>query len=106
MQQQQVDLFDAELGGALLEPVQGSVVAEVADPQLGLDEDLLAWHPGGADACADLTLVAVGGSGVDVPVAQAQGFGDCGGGLLGRSLEDAETDGRQRDVVVQGDGGG
>ena len=40
MQDQQVDLVDPELSGALLEAVQRLVVAVVADPDLGLQEDL------------------------------------------------------------------
>jgi hypothetical protein len=40
VQEQQVDHVDAELVCALVEGVQGGVVAVVADPDLGLDEDL------------------------------------------------------------------
>ena len=40
VQDQQVDLLDAELAGALVEAVQRFVVAVVADPDLGLQEDL------------------------------------------------------------------
>ena len=40
VQDQQVDLVDAELTGALLEAVQRLVVSVVADPDLGLQEDL------------------------------------------------------------------
>ena len=73
VQDQQVDLVDAELAGALLETVQRLVVAVVADPDLRLDEDLVAGEAGGLDGLADLALVAVGGGGVDVPVAGARG---------------------------------
>jgi hypothetical protein len=37
---QQVEPLDAELADALLERVQGGVGAVVADPDLGLDEDV------------------------------------------------------------------
>ena len=40
MQDQQVDPFDTELAGALVEAVQRLVVSVVADPDLGLQEDL------------------------------------------------------------------
>jgi hypothetical protein len=40
VQDQQIDLIDAELAGALLEGVQRLVVSVVADPDLGLQEDL------------------------------------------------------------------
>ena len=42
VQDQQVDLVDAELARALLEGVQRLVVSVVADPDLGLQEDLRA----------------------------------------------------------------
>ena len=48
VEDQQVDLVDAELAGALVEAVQGLVVAVVADPDLGLDEDLVAVDAGAA----------------------------------------------------------
>ena len=40
VQDQEVDLVDAELPGALLEAVQRLVVSVVADPDLGLQEDI------------------------------------------------------------------
>jgi hypothetical protein len=39
VQDQQVDLVDAELAGALVEGVQRLVISVVADPDLGLQED-------------------------------------------------------------------
>ena len=72
VQDQQVDLLDAELAGALVEGVQRLVVAVVADPDLRLDEDLVTAKAGVADRLADLALVAVGGGGVDVPVAESK----------------------------------
>jgi hypothetical protein len=83
---QQVELVDAELPGALLEGVQGGVVAVVADPDLGLNEDIVAVEARAADALADLALVAVGGGGVDMAVADPQRLGDRGGRLLGGRL--------------------
>jgi hypothetical protein len=44
MQEQQVDLVDAQLAGALVESAQRSVVAVVGDPELRLDEDLISSH--------------------------------------------------------------
>ena len=94
VQDQQVDLLDAELAGALSKACSVGVVAVVADPDLGLDEDLVAAQSGAADRLADLALVAVGGSGVDVAVAGLQRGSDSGDGLLGRGLEDAEPEDR------------
>ena len=73
VQDQQVDAVDAELAGALVERVEGFVVAVVADPHLGLDEHLVAVDAGAADGLADLALVGVGGGGVDVAVARRAG---------------------------------
>src|SRR4051794_22568051 len=122
MQDQQVELVDTDLPGALLEPVQRGVVAVVADPDLRLDEDLLARNPGATDAFADLTLIRVRGGSVDEPVAGCDGgfgrryrFGrwgcglgaGCEGGLhrryrFGRwTLKDAEAKGGQLDAIVQ-----
>jgi hypothetical protein len=61
VEDEQVDLVDAELAGALVEPVQGLVVAVVADPDLGFQEDLGAVDAGLGDGFADLSFVAVGG---------------------------------------------
>src|SRR3954452_9413963 len=101
MQDQQVELVDTDLPGALLEPVQRGIVAVVADPDLRLDEDLLARNPGATDAFAALGLIRVRGGSVDEPVA------GCDGGFdrryrFGRwTLKDAEAKGRQLDAIVQ-----
>jgi hypothetical protein len=68
VQDQEVDLFDAELCTALLEAVESLVVSVVADADLGLEEDLGAIQAGAADGLADLAFVAVGGRGVNQPV--------------------------------------
>lgn len=104
VQEQQVDPVDAELCGALLEAVQGLVVAVVADPDLRLDEDLVARHTGVAQCLADLTFVAIGGGSVDVPVAEVERGLDSGLGLVGRGLEDTEAEGGHLDAVVEGEG--
>ena len=101
VQDQQVDLLDAELASALVEAVQRLVVPVVADPDLGLDEDLGAVDAGLGDGLADLALVAVRGGGVDVPVAGRQRGLDGRTGLLGRGLEYAQADGGDLYAVVQ-----
>jgi hypothetical protein len=106
MQQQQVEFVDAELARALVERVQRGVVAVVADPDLRLEEHLVAGDARAADAFADLSLVGVGGGRVDMTVAEVEGFLDRGGRDVGRGLEDAEPDGGHRDAVVQLQGGG
>lgn len=104
MEDEQVDLFDAELAGALLKPVQRLVVAVVGDPDLRLDEDLGAVQPRGADRLADLALVAVGSGGVDVAVAGRQRGLNGGGGLFVRALKDAEAERGHGDAVGQSQG--
>jgi hypothetical protein len=81
--------------------VQRLVVAVVRDPHLRLDEDLGAVNPRRGDRLADLALVAIGGGGVDVPVAGFQCGADGVARLVGRRLEDAQADGRHLDVVVE-----
>lgn len=104
VEDEQVDLVDAELAGALLTAVECLVVAVVADPDLGLEKDLRPVQAGAVNGLADLAFVAVGGGGVDVAVPGAQGDGDGVSGLLGGSLEDAETECRHLDAVVEGYG--
>ena len=53
VEDEQVELIEAELAGALVERVQGCVVAVVADPHLGLDEDLVPVQAGTADRLTD-----------------------------------------------------
>jgi hypothetical protein len=103
------DLLDAELSGALLEPVQRLVVAVVGDPDLGLEEDVRSVEAPSANRVADLALVAVGGGGVDVAVPRVERCTDGVAGLVGRRLEDAEAESGQLDPVAEGhgrDGGG
>ena len=102
VEDEQVDLVDPELAGALVEGVQGGVVAVVADPDLSLDEDIRSCQAGAADGLADLALVGIGGSGVDVAVPRAQRGLDGVDRLLGRGLEDAEAECGHLDAVVQG----
>ena len=106
MQQIEVDVVDAQPAQAGVEADLRGVVAVVAHPQLGGDEDLVAGDAGAADALADLALVVVGGGRVDQPVAVTQRGLDGGGGLLGRALEDAQAEGGHRDAVVQRQGRG
>ena len=72
VQDQQVDLVDAELAGALVEGVQRLVISVVADPDLGLQEDRRATTLRRVHRFADLALVAVCGGRVDVAVAGAE----------------------------------
>ena len=97
-------MVDVQLAGALVEGVHRLVVPVVADQELGLYENLVARNAGVAKGMPDPALVAVGCSGVDVPVAELERGGDRGAGLLGRCLEDAQTEGRHLDAVVQRQG--
>jgi thioredoxin reductase (NADPH) len=59
VQNEQVDLVDTELAGALVEGVQRLVVAVVADPDLALDEHVAAVDARAADSLCHLALVTV-----------------------------------------------
>src|SRR4051812_6478256 len=72
VEQIEVDAVEAEPSQTGLEADLSGVVAVVADPQLGGDEDLVAVDAGAADALPHLALVVIGGGGVDQPVADAQ----------------------------------
>jgi hypothetical protein len=105
VQDEQVDLVDAELARALVEGVQRLVVPVVGDPDLGLDEHLRAVETRAAQEATyrltDLPLVAVRRSRVDVPIAHVQRRLDRRHGLVRRCLEDAEPQGRHVHAVVQ-----
>ena len=101
MQDQQVDVVDGELAGALLEAVQCVVVSVVADPDLGLQEELRAVEVRAVDRLADLALVAVGSRRVDVPVPRAECGAHGAAGLVGGRLEDPQAERGHLDAVVE-----
>jgi hypothetical protein len=84
--------------------MQRLVVSVIADPDLGLQEDLRPVHVGAVDRLADLALVAVSRRGVDVPVTGAEGTADGVPGLVGRCLENPQTEGGNLDAVVESEG--
>jgi hypothetical protein len=102
VQDQQVDLVDAELAGALAEGVQGLVVAVVTDPDLGLDEHVVSGQARVADGLADLAFVAVCGGGVDEPVAGRERRAHGLRGDVRRCLEHPEAERGHLNAVVQG----
>jgi hypothetical protein len=72
VQEEQVDPLDPELGSALVERVQCLLVAVVADPDLGLNEDVVAVEARAPDRFANLAFVGVSGGGIDVAVADGE----------------------------------
>jgi hypothetical protein len=102
VQDQQVDLVDAELAGALVEGVQRLVTSVVADPDLGLQEDRRTTAFRRVHRFADLALVAVCGGRVNVAVAGVERGRYRAARLVRRCLEDAEADRGHLDAVVQG----
>ena len=103
VEQEEVDVVEAESAQAAVEPCERLFVAVVADPQLRGHEDVVAVDAGAADAFADLALIAVGGGGVEQPVAARDRCLNGADGLSGRALEDAEAESGQFDAVVQRD---
>ena len=102
MEDQQVDLIDAELARTLLETMQSLVVSVVTDPDLGLDKDLRSLKARVPDSLAHLPLVAVRRGRVHMLVAVRERRLDRGPRLLRRRLKDPKTKGRQVDTVIQG----
>ncbi len=72
VQQQQIDLGQAQLAQAFLGGSFQIVRREVGGPHLGGDEHVLAPDARGAQAFADLALVLIGLRGVDVAIAQPE----------------------------------
>src|SRR5439155_10790543 len=104
VQEQQVDLVYAELAGALVEAVQRLVVAVVADPNLGLQEDVRAVQAGALYRFADLAFVSVACRRVDEAVAAFECRPDGVAGLVRGRLEDTETERGHLDTVVEANG--
>src|SRR5699024_8985392 len=77
----------------------------VADPELRLQEHLGTVQARGAQTLPHLPFVAVGGGGVDVPVPGLESGGHGAARVLWGGLEDAQTDGRDGDGVVQSESG-
>ena len=102
MQDQEVDLVDAQLARALFKAVQRFVIAEIVDPDLGLDEDLGARQTRAGDRLADAALIAIGGGGIDVAISDPQRFGDRRPCLVGRGLEHAIAERRHFNAIVEG----
>ncbi len=98
-------MVEAEPVEAGIEGGQGRVEALLRVPELGGDEELLAGDARGGDRGADAFLVAVGGGGVDVAVADVERPLDHLLGVLGRDLEDAEPELGDLDAVVEGEAG-
>jgi hypothetical protein len=99
VEDEQVDLLDAELPGALLEAVQRLLAAVVRDPDLRFEEDVGAVEAGSADRVGDLALVAIGGGGVDVAVTDIERGADGVARLVRRRRKDAEAERGHADAV-------
>src|SRR3954466_10233054 len=85
--------------------MQRLVVSVVADPDLGLEEHLGPIQIGAVHRLADLTLVAICGRGVNVPVPRGESGMDGVAGLVRRCLENTETERGDLDAVLESDGG-
>jgi hypothetical protein len=103
VEQEEVDVVEAEPAQAAVEAGECLLVAVVADPKPRRDEHDAAVDSGAADAFADLALVAVDGGGVDEPVAVRDRRLDGADGFRGWTLEDAQSERGHLDAVAQGD---
>src|SRR6478752_5122434 len=103
--QVQIDVVQPEPLEADLQRILGRLKTQIRGRELGSDEQFLTGDARRGDRPAHRFLIAVGGRGVDQPVA---GFQRRRHGLLGlgiRQLTDAEADHRDRVLVVESDGG-
>ena len=103
MDQIEVDVVHAEAAEALGKGLQRRVEAVIGVPELRRDEDLLARDIRARDRSPDALLVAVGGGGVDVAVADLERLPDDLLRIVRRNLEDAEAELRDLDPVVEGE---
>src|SRR4051794_26471581 len=99
----EVDVVGAELGQALVQPLDGRVEAVAVVVELGGDEDLVAGQPGLRQRLADALLVAVHLRGVDVPVAGVEGRPYRLRRLLRRHLVHPEAELRDLHAIVEPD---
>src|SRR5450631_3848663 len=105
MDQEQVDVIEAQLAERCLERAASVVRPVVAVVELAGDEHLRSVQAGAAYGLPDAALVAVHLGGVDVPVAHLE----CGADRLcsfgGIDLKDAKPKLRDRTAVVERDVG-
>ena len=101
MEQVQVHVVHAEPAETCVEGAEASLMAEVADPQLGGDEHFGPGDPAPRESFGHLALVEIRGSGVDEAVSILDRPLDRARRLLGRSLKDPEPESRHLDAVVQ-----
>ena len=99
MDEDEIDLTDAELLQASVHRTLEGAIVEVFRRDLGGDEDVVAGDARGADPLPDPIFVAVGRGGVDVPVADAERLGDGAGAGLAAEPPRAEADDRNRRAV-------
>lgn len=87
----QVDIISAQILQALLQSVRSARLVRII--QLGSEPDIRPSHARRLDARADFLLVLVGGGGVDVAIAMAEGGFNRGLDLVGLGLPCSQADG-------------
>lgn len=100
--QVQIQVVGAEVLQALLEALLNVLVAVVVE--LGGQPDLFTGNARLFDACTDILLVAIGGSGIDVTVALLEGGLDSRSDLVGGGLPGSQTDCGDLRTGVEGEG--
>ena len=103
--EQQVDVVEAEPRERAVEAFDGPVVSLVGSVEFGGDEEFFAGDAARPDPVADAGLVAVFGCRVDVPVAESRGFDDGPRNLDVVERPGAQTDLRDGGSVVEFDFG-
>ncbi|MCY1303969.1 hypothetical protein D9M70_537010 [compost metagenome] len=99
MDEVEVNVVETQCQQTVLEsPVSVSLLSV---PEFRGDEQFFARDSGGGNSGTDTGFVAVGRGGVDVPVAGLECVFDDPLGFLRRDLEDAETQLRDADAVIQ-----
>ena len=76
MNEQQVDILDAQFLQAILHRMDEMPAAEIVTADLGHQEDLVAFDSGSGDRLADILLIVIKLSAIDMAQPQIERHGD------------------------------
>ena len=100
MDQEKIEIIQAQLVHGFIKGTQGQVIAVVCIPQLGRDKEILPGHAAQADGFSHAFLVAVGLGGIDMCISGVDGAPDgLNGGFTVGCLPRSKTEAGNRYAV-------
>src|SRR6185503_9703601 len=99
MDEEKIDLIELEVRQTVARRTLEILRPQIARPDLGRDEHLAARHAGGPQAIANVALVAIHRSGVDVAIAKLEGLLDHSRAGFPAQVPGAEPDQRNAGAV-------